>query len=106
MQTMDSPLPRGKGRSGLIVANRQTITTPAQPLIRGVVHRLADEMDAAIAEHKLATLRMPRAEAPSEVPVALGHAVRHAGDTVVRIPLVGGFLLAAGASGHQVDGGR
>ena len=38
---------------------------------------------------------MTRPEAPGEVPVTLGHAVRHAGDPIEGIALVGGFLLAA-----------
>src|SRR6185436_7198127 len=88
---------------GLVIADRQAVSPSTQPLIRCVVHGLADEVDAAVAEHELSPLRVARTETPGVVPVALGHAVGHARDAVIRITLIGGFLLAAGASGENVE---
>src|SRR5688572_23242516 len=93
-------------RARLVVADRQAVAASTQALVGGVVHRLTDEVNAAVAEDKLATLRVTRPEAMPQVPVALGHAVRHAGNAVVGITLVGRFLLAPRAEGHEVNAGR
>src|SRR6185295_13005123 len=96
-------LARRQRKLRLIIADGQAVTPSTQPLVRGVIHALADEVNAAVAKHKLATLGVSRAETPSEVPVVLGYAVGHAGDPVVGITLVGGFLLTAGAGRKDVD---
>src|SRR5678815_4179088 len=79
----------------LIVADGQAIAPSTKPLVGGVVHRLADEVDAPITKAELSTLRMARAEAVPEVPVALGDAVGHAGNPVIGIALLGCFLLTS-----------
>ena len=97
-----SVLPDNFCRGRLIVADWQTVAASTQALVRGVIHVLADEVHATVAEDKLATLRVTRPEAMPEVPVAMCSV------GAVRIGIIPGnrFLRAGSTHCHQVNAGR